>query len=86
MGTKDKPGDYDCYGKALPDEPMFVLLARDIDAPYAVREWARNFRDRQPDDQDFDQEIERQRKYDEALNCAAAMERWRAKHPNAGGR
>jgi hypothetical protein len=39
MATKNNPGEYDCYGKAQPDEPMFILLARDIDAPEVVRFW-----------------------------------------------
>jgi hypothetical protein len=30
----------DCYNRALPDEPYFVLLARDPDAPEVVRHWA----------------------------------------------
>lgn len=38
MGTKNE-GD-PCYDAALPDEPMFVLLARDPQAPQAVRDWA----------------------------------------------
>ncbi len=29
MGTKNNPGSFDCYQAAEPDEPMFVLLARD---------------------------------------------------------
>jgi hypothetical protein len=41
MGTKNNPGEHDCYAGALPDEPMFVLLARDPDAPRLVEEWAR---------------------------------------------
>lgn len=40
MGTKTRPGHYDCYAKARPDEPIFVLLARDPDAPAVVRFWA----------------------------------------------
>jgi len=40
MGTKNNPGSYDCYAHAAPDEPMFVLLARDIDAPRTVLNWA----------------------------------------------
>jgi len=39
MGTKDNPGDFDCYGNALPDEPMFILLARDPDFYRLVMEW-----------------------------------------------
>lgn len=41
MGTKNNPGDFDCYLNAEPDEPMFVLLARDPDAPMLVEMWAR---------------------------------------------
>lgn len=40
MGTKNNPGKYDCYDKALPDEPLFVLLARDTSSPDLVDEWA----------------------------------------------
>lgn len=40
MGTKNNPGAYDCYHKAEPDEPMFVLLARDALAPELVEKWA----------------------------------------------
>ncbi len=40
MGTKNIPGEYDAYVKAHPDEPMFVLLARDPHAPGLVRLWA----------------------------------------------
>jgi hypothetical protein len=38
--TKNKPGVYDCFSKAEPDEPMFVLLARDPLAPLLVLFWA----------------------------------------------
>lgn len=42
MGTKANPGEFDCYESAAPDEPMFVLLARDDEnAPDRVEEWAR---------------------------------------------
>ncbi|MDE2031366.1 MAG: hypothetical protein KGI58_03875 [Patescibacteria group bacterium] len=40
MGTKNQPGKFDCYSKALPDEPMFILLARDPDFYRLVNEWA----------------------------------------------
>ena len=40
MGTKNNPGQFDCYEHADPDEPMFVLLARDRCAPEVVRTWA----------------------------------------------
>lgn len=40
MGTKNNPGKYDCYAKAEPDEPVFVLLGRDRAAPALVWLWA----------------------------------------------
>lgn len=40
MGTKEKPGAYDCLTKAEPDEPIFVLLGRDPTAAFVVLEWA----------------------------------------------
>jgi hypothetical protein len=40
MGTKKDPGNHDCYAKAAPDEPMFILLARDPIAPLLIRIWA----------------------------------------------
>lgn len=40
MGTKNNPGQFDCYANAGPDEPMFILLARDPLAPILVRLWA----------------------------------------------
>jgi len=40
MSTKNNPGEFDCYAKALPDEPMFILLARDPDFYALVEEWA----------------------------------------------
>lgn len=40
MGSKLEPGEFDCYANALPDEPMFHLLARDPGAPFAVEAWA----------------------------------------------
>lgn len=40
MGTKNNPGAFDCYANAAPDEPMFVLLARDKHAPALVWLWS----------------------------------------------
>lgn len=40
MGTKLKPGQFDCYANAADDEPMFVLLGRDPLAPLLVELWA----------------------------------------------
>jgi len=72
MGTKNNPGAFDCYANAKPDEPMFILLARDAKAPSVVREWARMYRAQYAGDWT----PERQRKYYEAVDCADAMQAW----------
>ena len=71
MGTKANPGKYDCYANAAPDEPMFVLLARDPMAPILVRLWA-DLRS---------QAAGNPSKVSEAKECAAAMDTWRASQP-----
>lgn len=71
MSTKNNPGDYDCYANAEPDEPMFVLLARDKHAPSLVRRWARK----------REKEGEDPAKVEEARACARAMEKWRNDNP-----
>lgn len=70
MGTKNNPGTYDCYAKAEPDEPMFILLGRDIDAPRLVEEWA-NQAERSKKDPT---------KIAEARKCAEDMRTWRREH------
>lgn len=42
MGSKNDPGKFDCYANALPNEPMFILLARDPSAPDLLERWAAN--------------------------------------------
>lgn len=69
MGTKKRPGKYDCYEAADDDEPMFVLLARDPMAPDVVRYWAM-WRELSGADA---------AKVDEARACARAMEDWRVR-------
>ncbi len=39
MATKNDPGAYDCYANAQPDEPLFVLLARDPTGALLVGLW-----------------------------------------------
>lgn len=63
MGTKNNPGDFDCYENAHPDEPMFILLGRDPFAPDLVAAWA-DLREAAGDDPE---------KVREARECAAAM-------------
>ncbi len=67
MGTKLKPGKFDCYANAAPDEPMFVLLARDPLAPILVRLWA-DLREHAAGNPS---------KVFEARDCAIDMEKWK---------
>lgn len=70
MGTKNDPGQFDCYEAAEPDEPMFVLLARDPMAPGLVEQWA-----------DWRALIgEDQAKVAEARECAGKMRDWHKEH------
>lgn len=41
MGTKNNPGKFDCFAKAEPDEPVFVLLGRDPQAAHLVSIWSK---------------------------------------------
>jgi len=75
MGTKKRPGTFDCYENAEDDEPMFVLLARDSSAPKLVMQWAA-WREGQGEDP---------AKVAEARACAAAMEAWRLRRNVARG-
>lgn len=72
MGTKDNPGDFDCYAKAAPDEPLFTLLARDPLAPAVVEAWA----DARHTDALMRGNLADQ-KVIEAYQCAASMRQWR---------
>lgn len=66
MGTKNNPGEFDCYANAKADEPMFVLLGRDRHAGAIVRLWAL-LRQRAGEDD---------AKIAEAITCADAMDTW----------
>jgi hypothetical protein len=67
MGKRLADGTWQdsCLLKVKPEEPIFVLRAQDSSAPALVREWARRNRPTISDD-----------KYNEALQCAVAMEHW----------
>lgn len=74
MGSKMNPAIFDCYESALPDEPIFVLLGRDTDAPYVIRMWAgKRWQDlaagKRPQSDKF--------VIEEARLCAIEMEKWR---------
>ena len=73
MGTKNNPGEFDCYESADPDEPMFVLLARDELAPDRVLDWAAKYGEKCGRDPTPHQN----RKINEAYQCAIDMEKWR---------
>lgn len=40
MGTRSKPGKYDCLNKLHPNEPFFVLRGNDKLAPRLIAAWA----------------------------------------------
>lgn len=73
MGTKNNPGKFDCYHNAEPDEPMFVLLARDPMAPILVSLWA-DLREHAAGNPS---------KVFEARTCAIEMAKWRLKKAGA---
>lgn len=66
MGTKNNPGNFDCYANAAPDEPMFILLGRDRTAPSLVDIWAEHRRVNGEDPE----------KVEEAFACADSMREW----------
>lgn len=40
MGTRVKPGKFDCFNKLHPNEPFFVLRGNDKFAPRLIAAWA----------------------------------------------
>jgi hypothetical protein len=71
MRKRDELADpKSCLNRALDDEPLFVLLARDKAAPYAIRRWA-NYRVGLGLNRADDPQIR------EALACADLIERER---------
>lgn len=74
MGTKLNQGAFDCYNNALPDEPMFILLARDPHASGLVFMWS-DLRDAAI--QDGKRPESDRPMVTEAHECAAAMREWR---------
>jgi len=74
MDTKNNPGDFDCYGNALPDEPMFILLARDPNAPVLLDTLAQM---RHMDILEGHRPQSDMKMVREAEYCASAMRNWR---------
>lgn len=72
--TRTNPGPVDYHALAEPDEPMFVLLARDPLAPVLVRLWAElRAATEIPNRAEM---LKRQH----AIECADQMDAWRTKH------
>ena len=69
MGTKNNPSPFDCYSKAEPDEPYFVLLGRDPTATYLVEMWTM-----------LRGETISKEKLAEARKCADDMKKWATEH------
>lgn len=77
MGTKINPGRFDCHGRALADEPLFTLLARDPAAPKAIEVWAGQ---RAAMIERGDAPASDYAMLTEAIECAGDMARWRAEN------
>lgn len=83
MGTKTAPGEFDCYARAAPDEPIFVLLGRDPHAAQLVRLWADL---RAASIEKFQSPRADLPKCAEAIRCAAHMDGYRrSREKRAGG-
>jgi hypothetical protein len=80
MATKLNPGRFDCYANALPEEPMFILLARDPSAPSLIEWWADNRES--AIDQKLRPEGDRAM-VAEARQCATNMREWRKANDGA---
>jgi hypothetical protein len=77
MGTKARPGLFDALKKAQPEEPYFVLLARDPAAVWRVLDWVSVRLDlvrygKRP--------MAELPQLVEALDCAAEMVAWQVAH------
>jgi len=74
MGTKEKPGLYDCLAGLKEDEPYFVLVAHDASASGLVRQWARK---REHLINVGEKPEEDRAQVSEAMECADLMDAWR---------
>lgn len=80
MGTKLEELRHGCFARAMDDEPMFVLLARDPSAPRLVRQWAM---EREADVKAGKRPATDLAVVEEAHGCADRMEAWRAQNDGA---
>lgn len=77
MGTKLQELRNGCFARAMDDEPMFVLLARDASAPQGARDWADR---READIRAGRKPASDMAMVQEARECADRMEAWRTEH------
>ncbi len=80
MGTKKTELQDGCFAKAMDDEPMFVLLARDVQAPKRVRDWAIQ---RKSEIALGQKPVSDMPMVDEAFETADRMEEWRVERNGA---
>ncbi len=73
MANKNHPGPFNCHAAALPDEPLFTILARDPAGPETIMAWrmsrVANGKNSTVEDAD---------RLEEAFKVAEEMETWRA--------
>jgi len=80
MGTKLQELRNGCFARAMDDEPMFVLLARDPGAPALVRAWCDQ---REQEISEGKRPASDLAQVQEARGCAERMERWRTDNDGA---
>lgn len=85
MGTKNNPGQFDCYSKADGDEPIFVLRGKDPVAAGLVREWVHlrlvhEFRTKKKVTPELAEQLS------EALKVASDMDEYRINLTMSGGK
>lgn len=84
MGTRNRPGAFDCAAIALDDEETFVLLARSPESPDAVTAWASHRKFLLDAAREAGSPVS-QADYDqvaEAFECANRMRVWRHENMN----
>lgn len=82
MGTKNRPGEFDCHAAADPDEPLFILRANDPKSAPLIRMWIEMYKlEKAPIMDDPNTTMEERsrivRKMNEAEQCADDMNSWR---------
>lgn len=80
MSTKLKELRDGCFARAMDDEPMFVLLARDTRAAQHVRDWATQ---RRADISLGKKPATDMAQVEDAFRTADAMEAWREENDGA---